>query len=59
VAEFKIKKKVGAFNDSNRQQALSNSRLSAYSSELADSDIEPERHDSIVRLIEGSKMRRL
>jgi hypothetical protein len=26
---------------------------------LADSDIEPERHESIARLIDGSKMRRL
>ena len=36
-----------------------NSRFSNYSSDLADSDIEPERHESIVRLIEDSKMRRL
>ena len=56
-ADFKIKKRVDV--DSTRQQALSNSQKSAYSSELADSDIDPERHDSIVRLIEGSKMRRL
>lgn len=56
-SDFKIKRRVG--HDSTRQQALNNSRLSAYSSELADSDIEPERHESIARLIEGSKMRRL
>lgn len=56
-ADFKIKKKVGATET--RQMALNNSRLSAYSSELADSDIEPDRHESIARLIEGSKMRRL
>lgn len=40
-------------------QALNNSRLSSYSSDLADSDIEPERHESIVRLIDNNKMRRL
>lgn len=55
--DFKIKKRVGV--ESTRLQALSNSKLSAYSSELADSDIDPERHESITKLIEGSKMRRL
>jgi hypothetical protein len=38
---------------------MRNSSTSNYSSELADSDIEPERHDSIARLIESNKMRRL
>lgn len=38
---------------------MRNSCISNYSSELADSDIEPERHDSIARLMEGNKMRRL
>lgn len=38
---------------------MRNSFISNYSSELADSDIEPERHDSIARLIESNKMRRL
>jgi hypothetical protein len=33
--------------------------VSQYSEELVDSDIEPERQGSIVRLIEGNKMRRL
>lgn len=56
-SDFKIKKRVGV--EQTRNQALNNSRLSAYSSELADSDIEPERHESISRLIESSKMRRL
>lgn len=38
---------------------MRNSFISNFSSELADSDIEPERHDSIARLIESNKMRRL
>ena len=60
-SEFKIKKKVGAYNDSTRQAALSNSRLSEASSELVDSvdGGEGERADSISRLIENSKMRRM
>jgi hypothetical protein len=57
-ADFKIKKQVGA--DHTRQQALNNSRCSSdMDSELADSDAELSRSDSIARLVEDSKMRRL
>ena len=39
---------------------MSNSRCSSdFSSELADSDVELSRSDSIARLVEDSKMRRL
>lgn len=55
--DFKIKKKVGA--DNTRQQALSNSSRSFQSSELADSDFDQDSNESISRLIESNKMRRL
>lgn len=60
-SDFKIKKKVGAFNDQTRQTALANSRLSEVSSELADSAASDggRNETSISRLIENSKMRRM
>lgn len=50
-SDFKVKKRV----DKN----LNHSSSSVFSSELADSDFEPERQESISRLIEDNKLRRL
>lgn len=57
TTDFKIKTKVQA--SSTRNQAMSNSRSSVQSSEVTESDGDSVRSDSIARLVEGNKMRRL